>query len=368
VIVPDRPLTPSLQRLVTGAPASGPNHARHNEDLTHLIAYAAQPVISTYLPAVTTTPHSYYVAYRKTPGTRCLRITVEPHITVSLATRPALTCEVTVPGASVNWVETGSSLYLDGSQDLPVETPSTWDVTQYTNTLDVSGLTDGTWYDLKFLVTDTGTTASRGLYRIHVTEVPMADVDPVGAPTTEPGVNPAWLVSTDRNLIVDGTTALSYGTLRQLSQLEVARYQKRRLLQIVKPEATTLAWNVTGTAAIGSAPFPFGHPLHLRSRALYGTSVANVYTLRVRYINSASNKVTIRVAVTAAGGATTNYDFQLTNVASFTATTTDAGGSTMSVSIPGTGTDQECSIALYATNDAAGSTQISQLAFSESES
>jgi hypothetical protein len=374
--VPDRPTVCSLDRLVTGAPASGRNHTRWNDDLTHLLTYNAQPILShDSLAVVTTTPHSYYVGFRKNKGVNVLRVQVEVHQALSTTTTPpGLTCEVTVPGSSINFVETTGSLWFDGTTVLETETPSVRDPKIFVNHVDISGLTDGSYYDLKFTVTDSGTTYSRGLYSIHVTEVPLANVDPVGAPTTEIGTNQAWLVSTDRNVIVDGTaSSLSHGTLRLLNQLEMARYQKRRHLQTVRAEATTLAWNVTATGAIGSSPFPSGYTVSqpifsARSRALYGTSTANTYRMRVRYINSAANKLTIRVAVTAVGGGTTNYDYQLANAGSFTAAITDVGGNPMAITLPGTGTDQECTIALYATNDTAATTsQVSQVLFVEEE-
>lgn len=369
----ERSSVASLLRCMVAEPASARVHTRQNDDLVHLASYAVQPVFSGCLGAVSTSPHSYYIAYRKTPGIQCLRVEVEVHNSVSLGTMPDLTCEVTVPGASTNWIEIGGGLFLDGSQGLGTETPSTHDTSRWANFLDVSALTDGTYYDLKFLVTDGGTGLTFGLYRITVTEVPLSTVDPVGSPTTETGVNPAWLQSTDRNLIVDGTaSSISYGQLRLLNQLEIARYQKRRHIQIVKPEATTLAFNITSTAAIGAGgtEWPSTPLFYVRSRALYGTSTANTYVMRVRYINSdATNKCTIRVAVTPVGGAATNTDYVLPNKTSFGSSILDNGGAMMSISIPGTGTNQECTIALYATNDTGGqTTQVSQVAFIEGES
>jgi hypothetical protein len=368
--VPDKPRVVSLQRLTVGQPASASAITRWNEDLAFLTSYVAQPVCSVSGISTSTTPHSYYVAYTKTPGTKALRVAIELQQSAS-GTSPSLTCEITCPTGTINYCDVAPLLWADASRsiDTTAETMRDYASPNVPNTIDVSQLTDGTTYDLKFTVTDTSGTAgiTRGLFRIHVVECPLANVDPIGAPTTETGVNGAWLTNTDRNAIVDGTdSTVSYGMRRLMNQVAIARAQKRRQMQCVRPESTSLGWSVTADGASPTTAFPFGFSgapvFRVRAPALYGTTTASLWTLRLRYINSAGNKLKFRVAVTPVGGATTNHDFTLANSATWTAASVDTGAVSMSVSIPSSGTNQEADIQFFAVNDtAATTTQVSQI-------
>jgi hypothetical protein len=368
MLVPQQPTLSTLSRVIAGAPATARNHTRWNDDLAFLNSYAGHPTISVVLKSILAPAHFYQIAYTKTPGIKAIRITLEPHVAGGVSVRSSLKVTVTASGGTINWIETGTGFFHDGSYDIPCQSVYTRDYPEYSAHLDVSALADDNTYDLKFDVQDTSVTsgATRSLYKISITEIPLANTDPVGAPTTENGVNPAWLVCTERNRIVDGDdTTTSYGTQRLANQLEIARFQKRRQIQFVSPEDTTDGWNVTASAgAPGTATtlFPFGYPvtIRMRARALYGTTVANTYLARIRYVNSGANKLKFRIAVQPVGGAITNYNWLLPNTATFAATILDDAAAPLVFSIPCTGTDQECDLTFYADNNAAGTTHVSQ--------
>jgi hypothetical protein len=374
VPVPQTDEASAVTRMLTGLPVSSANHSRWNNDLLYLNCRVAHPIISEAgLPSITTGTHAYYVAYKKSPGVNCLRITVEANVSAS-GTRPEVQCAVTTSAGSVSWVESGTALVLDGSNYLVTDVGVSQDYPSFTNTLDVSALTDGTIYDLIFTIIDKAGGSTRGLYAIHVTEVPLADVDPIGAPTTDLGADASWLMANDSNRIVDGTTSISYGMIRVCDQLETARYKRRRHWQVIFAEDSTvpLAASTSSTVTGNALPFPTGTPtFRFRSRALYGVgaSTPNTYLVRIRYRTSTTQQPWIRFAVTPVGGAVTNTDYKLAHSSgAWTATTTDSTTATMTLSLPNTGTAQEFSLTLGLWNDTAGTVYVSQVALIESHS
>jgi hypothetical protein len=369
VPVPQVDEASAVTRVLTGLPVSSANHSRWNNDLLFLNCYVGHPILSeSGLPSISTSPHAYYVAFKKSPGVNCLRITVETNLSTA-GTRPQVQCAVTSSAGSVNWVESGVALLLDGSNYLTTDVSVAQDYPSYTNSLDVSALTDGTIYDLIFTLTDKAGSTTRGLYRINVVEVPLADVDPVTSPTTELGADASWLMSTDANRIVDGTTSISYGMTRVLDQLETARTKRRRHWQIIAAEDTTNAFQTSSTAAGNALPFPTGSPtFRFRAKALYGVGAGtpNSFLVRVRYRTSTTQKPNVRFAVTPVGGSVTNTDFKLAASSGvWTATTVDDTSTTMALSLPNTGTVQEFSLTLGLWNSTAGTVYVSQIALIE---
>jgi hypothetical protein len=370
--VPQNEQTPSVSRLVVNAPVSATGPQRLNNDLLFLNSGIAHPIFNAGgLPSISSGSHKWYVAYTKSPGIKALKITIEANVAAS-GTRPAMTVTVTCSG-TVSWIESSTSLVLNGaSAGVTADTTVFSDSSQTTNHLDVSQLTNGSTYELMIDIADASGTAgiSRGLYAINITEVPLSDTTPDTAPTTEMGASGGWLIATDRNRIVDGhETSQSIGYRRLIQQLLYARDQHYRQFQICRPEDTTNAWQTTATAATA---WPFGYTANptfeLRGRALYGTSVAETFNLKVRYRTSTTQQVWIRVAVTPIGGATTNYDFKLANSSgAWTSTTVDSVGAALAVPIPCSSTsggfNQHARVQLSLWNNSAGTVYVSQLHF-----
>lgn len=373
VPVPKRPSPTTLARLIVGNPASGRNARDWISGLAHLTGYVVTPVASQAFKLVTTVPQTHYVAYKKRPGVHLLRITVETAAGTADGSRGTLAITaIDSAGAAATTTWLGGAHTMDGTQQMPAMSAVLRDYPTLTAWLDVSALTAGSWYDL--VCTWTNTATSRGLALMHVVECPLASGDPLTA-STEPGADLTWARA--RQGITDGSATGPRGMQRLLGQEDVARAQcPRQGIQIEVPEdsATPLSWAVTATAAGTVIPFGMGsNPIwRIRARALYGTSVANTYSLRLRYKNSDATgapwKCTFRVAVTPVGAGATNTDFQLTNQTAWGARTTDSGAAAMTVSIPASGTGQVCKVSFAAWNDtAAKTTWISQVALAELE-
>lgn len=354
--VPSQPTPARLARLAVGQPVSSAHGSRWAQDLAFLEAYALPPVAAATLPQTSaTSPSTLRVAYARSPGCQLLLVRVQQHPRAAIGARSTITATLT--GAT--WYVANG---LDGTAELNAPPHDRRDeggvVVGY---LDVSGVTAGTVQDLA-IVTANVADNPYGLREVLVAELPVAAVDPVGAPTTEVGVDGAW-PSRD-NPLYDGATDQARGFVRLWDRLDAARTKVRRHWQVCALEDTAGAFSCTATGAFGSVvfrPTTGADPAwRLRARALWGASAStpNRYTFRVRYRTAnAGGTVKIRPVFNGVAGATLSVGG-----------TTSWTAATVTVEVPTDGTDQEVTIRFEAMTDAtAGTLYISQLALIEDE-
>ncbi len=368
---------PVLRHKLVGMPVSSAIVSRWNNDLLFLSEYNAHPVISTKgLPFTTAGAASvatYKCTYRKSVGVHVLRVAIE--VNTASTGNGALTCAVTTSAGSVAWVESSSVPVLDGTHNIHATNAILQDYGSYVGHLDVSALTNGTYYDLIFTVTDVLAGVTRGLYGIDVTEVPLGDVTPLSAPTTELGADQTWLLSNDFNRIENGATTTARGMTRLYAQLETARYQRPRCWQIIAPEDTAAAYAWRTTSTVANTAWPYASfaatTFRLRTRAVWGTGASdvNTYLARIRYRTSTTQQPKFSFVVTPVGGTPATTTFTLLHSSgAWTGTTTDSAAANMVVTLPTKGTNQEVDITLELWNGSAGTVYVSNLCIYENES
>jgi hypothetical protein len=352
VTVPQSPQPDELARLGVGKPVSSAHGQRWANELAFLRAHALQAVAAVRLPRYTTGSTARF-AYNRSPGCHILRVEVELW---DSGTADRITVALSLAGATLL---TGS--VLDGATNIPCAGATRSDYTTYVGYLDVSGVTAGSTQLLA--VTWASVTGGAGLYRVALHEVPLADTDPVGAPTTEVGVNGAWALPPNR--LEQGATNLSYGWARLFGELDNARSTSRRQWQVATWENTANAWSTT-SAAFAALTWTnlsgYDPTFTVRSRRLYAPTTKNNGTILVRYACSNSAAVgAVRVRVNNGAG-TTNFDV-----------TTNAGGSVgfqtatlANVGLDCDGTDQQVTISVQAKIDV-GALRVSLIDWTEFE-
>lgn len=353
VPVPTLPTGAVLSDLAVGNTVSASHGKTLAQELAYLRAHLVEPVVCCFLKKASGGSATAKVAYNRTPGVQALYIVVEVHESVGDGASYA-TVEVTVAGSPATWL---ALTPLDGTTAALVAVePPAWDQQQYVGVMDVSGLTAGTTTDLHFAWS--GSVKQEGIYRISVCEIPLADVNPVTSPTTEPGLSLAW--PSAGNALVDGTTSTSLGFLRALDQYSKALTQHRRHLQwVARGEDNSNAWTVTSTTFAAIVTGQNDNPtFRVRACALYGTSVPDTRTFRVRGLATGGITLTVRAIVTPVGGSPTNTDLAIAGSGSW-------GASTMSIDLPCTGTDQEVDIQFQAKVSSASTARISNISLIE---
>jgi hypothetical protein len=361
--VPTRPEPAQLSRLAVGRQVSA-HHGRHwNHELTFLLAHNVHPVVNNVFGG-DGGARTVKVAYNRAPGVQVLL--VEYELAQGIDASIAALSTFTVTASSGTVAEVGGAGLLDGTTQAQPDSNTRHDRTVFQSFLDVTGLTVGTTVDLIFTYADASSDpVGAGLYRLSVFEVPLADVAPESASTTEVGLEGPW--SDPRRAIVDGSTTTDEGFVRLVAMLDKARSQIRRYWQWITTEGTGAgeAWRVIATSA---ATFPFGgsgaaRTFQSKARHLYssgGTLQPETTQVRIRYNNSGIG-CTLRCVVTPVGGAAVNTDVSLPNSAGAWAAVTAA------LSLPTSGTNQEFTISFQAWNSASGTTYVSQIAIYSNE-
>jgi hypothetical protein len=353
--VPQTPAAAELRRLAVGQPVSSAHGQRWASDLAHLLAHAVEPVFARSFPLITAGSNTVRVPYARSPGVQLLYVAVELH---PAAAGDAGTIALTLTGATLL---AGSSSELDGAVSIRCETTRARFGVIHDGYLDVSGVTAGTIQDLA--VAWTASVGSNGIYRLHVAEVPLLDVDPAGAPSTEVGVNGAW--PAPQNRLCDsagGVTTVGHGFARVIAQLDKARAGMKRHWSIATIEHVSHALTRTG-AGMGALTWQGGSyspVFRLRARRLYTTATANAYTLRVRYwMSDGATTATFRAIINGA-----NSDLALTNKNGVG----NAGALTMATTVPTSTVDQDVGITVEAEITAgAGILYVDMVALIEAE-
>lgn len=371
VSVPDKGTPFPLGAVRVGNPVSGQHGQRAGNDLAFSLARCVQDVADVGLDLDTgaTTPLTVSLFYARSPGVSALWVGTEL-MTADAGSTATVTW--TNAGAALTWIEPSR---LDGSAPLPAPATDTRTPRLYDGFVDVTGLpTDGTIQRLQVGYVRTNT--AKGLLRVFAREVPQAQVDPAGSPSTEAGINPAWPVFRPgsvnaRTGLVDGATTgvAGIGFVRLEDQLEQARTKMRLWRQWATYESDTYALQRSSTT-VGDFTWPTGATFTptfaTRARRLYGTTtgtaVSEKCTVVIRY-KCGGTGGTLRVA-TSSGGATTNTDFALAAAGSYTTLAL----SPLSLPTGAAGGSQRATVQLQGAVATAGTLYISTVAIYTTES
>lgn len=358
-----RPSPARLSARQVGVAVSS-SHGRHAaQELNHLRAYAVPNVADlSFKSLLGGGDHFVYLAYRRTPGVKVLRVTARLRPTTAAATSGTLSLRqgATPVAALAAGYETPlgpSDSAWDGSRAFLSDAVTSRILPEFVAYFDVSSWSTSAITVL--LVAFSPLTGSCDLNSAAVREMPLADVDPAGDPTNEAGCNEAEADFRNRVYVgVSGTNGLK----RVWSELDAARSSVRRHMQIAARTVDAFSRNsltlgaLTWSGGIGATYDPIWYT---RARSLYGSAVANavkfsaIYAYDPTYATLTNSKIRVTLDTTACGGATTStYDLPLT----------DTGGllaiGSVTAAIPTDGTDQRCAVTFSAqtSNTNGGST------------
>lgn len=346
-----RPQQSSISNALVNAPVSANVASRWSGELGFLHCKNVQPVVSQSIRAQVANG-TIRVVYNRSPGVDLIRVDVQPHLGTGAGS--LLTIVVTSTPTALDIISGGQ---LDGIQQIEAGNGLVRNPVCVTSYFDVTAMTPGVAEELIITWADINKTV--GVAYLHVVECPKYDTDPMTAPTTEMGLDGSWV--TPGNEIFDGSGSTKNGILRIVDQLDRARYQVRRHMQISTAENTLTSWEVISA---GSADVPFrmhNNAITFRGRArnLYASG-ANLYTAYVRYQHSGANTGTVAFQVTPVGGALTTTTCALANSGTWAT-------ASCALSIPTTGTDQEFGLS-FKSSTTSGTQYLAMLSIVENES
>lgn len=358
-----RPTPATLASLQVGKPVSSAHGRRAAQELNYLRAHAVQAIGEAQFPQAlgASTSASAYLLYRKTPGVVALRVCAKFHhgdvpdslggyLRLAVAAGSSPNTFTTLPDPSptpiANFIGTVSDLWTASTfQSLP--NADLREHEEHVAFVDVSAFDEAETYVVRITYTAEDS-SNDGLWSWSLHEVPLATVDPVAAPTTEPGVNEAEPDS--RNRIYQGTSGGKGGLLRVWSELDAARSEVRRHAQTGRyctRNSTSLgALEWQGSTGYGSGNDP---KFVVRARKLYAAGTTNAVAFKALYVYDptyatlTNSKLRVTVDSTPFGGATTTtFDLPLTDSG-----TNFALGS-VAASLPTDGTGQLCEVTFSA--------------------
>lgn len=338
-----------LRGVRTAAPVASGGLSRWSEDLSFTLGHnlhvcggasiLPRPAGRTALQGLA---YTVRIPYARSPGAQVVRVSVELAPSDDPDTQ---TVTIALP-AGATWLDAGG---LDGSVLWPNPPLGRTVGEELAGWVDVSGVTVG---DLTLAFGFAGApTANKGqgIRRCHVVEVPLAALDnAVGEPVLDgASVRPG-------RLIVDGGAGSTAGTQRLWHLLDAGRASDRRHWCLAGVEsadatgaATTPHW-YRETGAYGALTWLYAGGAHdpahyLRVRDLYATTTATTWQLVVRY--RTSNATACGLKLYAEGGSISGL-YAWTPAAAAVAQTLALPGTagawawaTMSVTLPGDGTD-----------------------------
>lgn len=344
--VPQRPVPALLRSRQTGAAVSSAHGRRWAQSLNHLRGWAVEPVCSnSYFPQTTTGACDYWAIYKRTPGVEVLRVSIRLHANlagggVNRKCTLSIAAGTTVAGVSgVSYVGATPS-FLDGTTESPVPWLQGRQAPELTAYIDVSGFTIGSLYVIRLRYTPNANGGYNGVRTFALHECPRSTLDLVADPTNEPGLDEAE--PDIRNRIRAGTTGTNGGMVRLASEIDIARTQHRRHLQISCPSSgvytnyspfssmggVSCYWTVNSTTETNpNYRAPAGQDILLRSRPrkLYQSTPGNnyrfaaIYAFNPGWADFTNSYLRVRSDSTNTGGAgTTNTNLALTNTGALT--------------------------------------------------
>ncbi len=327
----DHPTTGDLAAYKVGRAVSHTHMLRYMQDVNHLLGYSPQTICAQRFIYDASTSRTTWVSYTRNPGVSVLMVEMEPMKAAAVGGNGTVTVTSSagviawISGTAANPFNGTASAFQAGSGEVTLARQ------RYRAFLDVTGLTVGTTYDLKFAYADVSN--SRGIAKLTIIEVPIASTDPVRNPTTDIGMDGDGYYQ--GRGITSNTTTSGRGFARLWNQTDKARYQNRRQWQILTSEldADAFQTNSASYASMNDTLFGTRSPTYrFRARRLYKTTDNNVYTLAFRYRVSAGT-----------GGLRMLVDGVSTSIGSLASTSyTEA---TAALNIPCSGaTDQEVTL------------------------
>jgi hypothetical protein len=211
------------------------------DELAFLLGGCVQPVVSQIFPAAAVSgTATYHVAYQRSPGVHVLLLEAELPVIADAAGRCTLAVACTT--GTVTLLETDGGAPFDGAQELPAASAAILRPAVYRGVLAVGALSLATVHDLVFTVAPVASASTiypRSLYRLHVVEVPVADVDPIADAAGEIAADAAW--PHVLNPLTAGSSSTARGFVRLVAEADRARTHVVHHWQIVADETGTLA-------------------------------------------------------------------------------------------------------------------------------
>ncbi len=302
--VPESPSPDSLARYRVAQAVSASSGQRTADEIAFNAARCVRPVFSGHFPEQSTGTNDVQIAYSRSPGCKVLLVEVE----LAATTTAGSDCTVSLLLSGATLVP-GSQ--LDGTALLRAPPEGRRDQTRYVAYLDVTGVTVATIQDLRVrCVSSTG--SPLGFWRIHVIEVPTADIDPAGAPTTEVGVNAAW--PNPPNVLEAGSASGSLGFVRATAEIDKARSQVKRHCQLCCVELAGRAWTTTSLAWAaltwtGMRTTAYDPDWFVRAKRLYTTTEPNSVTFRARgWVDGAGQSGSVRILLGGVASGTLTFN------------------------------------------------------------
>lgn len=327
----------ALRGAVVGAPVSAMHAMHHVNSLARRLGRSVEYVASgSFLSASIGTTTVVKAAYRRSPGAQVLCVEIELYD--SSASDPRTHVTASIVGGTAPRIATGGSTDLDGTSDILPQAAYSRNHRGYRAWFDVTGLSTATTYEITVTHNDFAS-VSTGIRHLSAVEVPVRSFDPVGDPSHEMGVDPAWAAAGNDIYEGSATGAGGRGYDRIFDQMVKGRTLWRRHLQWIARNDTagSGAYSTNSTSFVNMTGGT--GEVRTRVRRLRKNTVRNPQIVYVRYL--AQSGGTLRLAVTGVGtGVTTTYDIALAATgASFTSLE-----STGVVSLPTDGTLQEVDI------------------------
>lgn len=320
--VNSRPTPVRLFGRRVGAPVSSAHGRRHAQELNFLRAHAVQCVLEheSPLPHTVDPTEDVYAIYRRTPGVKALRLVARLHhadpdgtggsLLVSMGTDPASLTDL----VAADYLGISPAIYTDATP-LPLPNAQLRGHEEHIAFIDVSALDPADYNVIRVRYTPDTPSVQDGLHTVSLHEVALPTVDPSADPTNEPGCNEAE--ADFRNRIYQGTSGGPGGLLRTWSELDVARAEVRRHVQLRAPATRdALAYG----ALDWGAGYGYDPTLRVRARKLYAAGSVNtvrfvaIYAYDPTYSTLTNSKIKVHVDTTNVGGASAySYELQLTD-------------------------------------------------------
>lgn len=350
-VVPQHPWPLPTASLVVGQNISS-QHMRHFSEELAFLQCIPTMATATYIPTITSSNlHGYfYSQFAFPPG--CQVGFIEFTMRDASLSTAWTTIAVLIDNAAVTWIGSAPSGPMEAPESLggaPVYRYY-FDATAYAG--GVSTIKFG--WDNEDNTVNSG---SLGFLQFTVGCVPFADTDPSQG---EPGLIPGSYAAGQP--ITEGVAGAGYGLVELQTNLDTARAygQRRHVFQWSTNEDNAFAISTTSTTLV-AMKFGATNQPEIRARARKLTSAANNYRLRIREKTTNGETGTIRVTVTPVGGSATTFDVTWTGNGSWT-----AQNPSTDISLPHTGTGQECDVS-FEWKVTAGTARISNLLLVEHE-
>jgi len=275
-----KPSTGTLDAFCVASPVSGTHMLRWAWDVGFLLGQNTQQIVSQRYVLSATTSRTTWISYTRNPGVSVLMIEAEAHKGTALGANGTVT--VTSSAGTIAWVAAGQSYGFSGTASaFTAHSTDNIHRRKHRAFLNVTGLTVGTTYDLKFAFVNVAN--CNGIAKLTIFEVPIGTTDPARAPTEEIGLEGDSYRSGEA--ISTETTTSARGMARLRNQIDKCRIGNKRQWQVGTSELDADAFTTTSApyASMMAAHAARNPTWRFRARRLYTTAANNVYLGAFRY-------------------------------------------------------------------------------------